>query len=131
MAEALKTIQCAVNDRCISVEGTLPMHWFINNGNGQSQQHALQLEPSPSQQVFCELTQSYLKGYRDSFAYPGDQAEAGRKLLERVRQRRQEHPYDTKLNEAQRMALDLDGIYTQGLLSRPTLAGHQPARKGR
>jgi hypothetical protein len=111
-ADAAKAVQFAVDDRCFNAQGTLPVSLL---GSGSTTTTTL-ISRTPQQQVLCELTESYLKGYRDSFSYAGDQAEAGRKLLEKAKQGRQDLANDAKLNEAQRMFLDIDDIYTQGLL---------------
>ena len=110
-----KSLKLAVDDRCVTFHGDLPISMFNYSNNtatctGQSPQ-------TPHDKALCELTESYLKGYHDSLTHPADQLETGRKLFDQVSQRRQEHaehPNDAKLNDAQRMALVLNDIYNIG-----------------
>jgi beta-lactamase regulating signal transducer with metallopeptidase domain len=120
VAEPLKSFQYTVNDHCFVFQGKVPtsvvQDFFTRDMSNMSRSQGAQILQTEHQKVLCELSQTYLKGYRNSFASPGDQADAGRRLLERARQLRQSMPNDDKLNKAQQMFLDMDDIYQQGIL---------------
>ncbi len=130
VAESLKSFQFAVNDRCFVLQGTLPVSIFqesLNRATSRSQ--GPQTLHTPYQEVLCELSQTYLKGFQQGLMDPANQEEAGRRLLTKARERNAEFPQDAKLNEAQRMFRDLSEVSDQGFLQAAQWQDLDPKQK--
>ena len=119
-SEVMRSLQYTVNDRSFVFQGRLPASIFqdgIKSAMSRSQgPQTSQTQHTPQQQVFCELSEVYLKGFQVGLMDPRNKEEAGRQFLARARQRNDAFPRDAKLNEAQRMFRDMSEISEQGFL---------------
>jgi beta-lactamase regulating signal transducer with metallopeptidase domain len=118
LAKVLESIQFTVNDRCFVLQAKMPTSIFedsLKSATSRSQGPQTPLK-TEHQQVLCELSQTYLKGFQQGLTDPANQEEAGRRLLAKARQRDAEFPRDAKLNQAQRMFRDLSEVSDQGFL---------------
>jgi beta-lactamase regulating signal transducer with metallopeptidase domain len=131
LAEAFKSIQFTVNDRSFVLQGTLPTSIFQDAfKEASSRSHGPQTpQKTPHQEVLCELSQTYLKGFQLGLTDPANQEEAGRRLLTKARERDAEFPQDAKLNEAQHMFRDLSEVGVQGFLQAAQWQDLDPKQK--
>jgi beta-lactamase regulating signal transducer with metallopeptidase domain len=113
LAEVLKSLRFAVKDRCFTAEGTGPLSLFQGNSGASS---TSQVPLSPQQQVLCNMSEVYLKGFQYGLMDPRNKEEAGRQFLARATKRSGEFQRDAKLNDAQRMFRDLSEVADQGFL---------------
>ena len=125
--------QFTVNDRSFVLQGRLPTSIFqdgIKSAMSRSQgPQTSQTQHTPQQQVLCELSEVYLKGFQVGLMDPRNKEEAGRQFLAKARQRNGEFPRDAKLNEAQRMFRDLSEISDQGFLQAAGWQDLDPKQK--
>jgi hypothetical protein len=119
-ANAVKSFQCTVKDRCVVLQGTLPtsiFHDSAKTATARSQgPQAPRALPTAQQQTLCEMSDVYLKGFQYGLMDPQNKEEAGRQFLTKAMSRHGEFPQDAKLNEAQRMFRDLSDVSDQGFL---------------
>ena len=137
MARAVRSFQLAVHDRSFVWQGTLPASFFqdsLKEATSQSRApqgpQTAETRHTPQQEVLCELSQDYLKGFQQGLTDPANQEEAGRRLLEKARERGSEFPRDAKLNETQRMFRDLSEVNIQGFLQAAQWQELDPKQKG-
>ena len=113
-ADAVKSIQYTVNDRCFVLQGTLPTKFFED---GLKTATSTSQDPqTPRQQTLCEMSDEYLKGFQCGLMDPKNKEESGRQFLTKAMKRHGEFPRDANLNEAQRMFRDLSDVSDQGFL---------------
>jgi hypothetical protein len=131
VAEHLKSFQFVVNDRSFVFQGRLPTSIFQDffTRDMSRSQGPQNPQKTPHQEVLCELSQTYLKGFQLGLTDPANQEEAGRRLLTKAREREAEFPQDAKLNEAQRMWRDLCEINDQGFLQAAQWQDLDPKQK--
>jgi len=130
-----KSFQFTVTDRSFVLQGKLPASIFQEyfkamTANSQSPQTSPQPpQKNPRQEVLCELSQTYLKGFQLGLTDPANQEVAGRRLLAKARERAGEFPQDAKLNEAQRMWCELSEVGDQGFLEAARWRDLDPKQK--
>jgi hypothetical protein len=135
-AGIVKSFQFTVNDRSFVLQAKLPTSIFEDyfkavTAESQGTQTTTPQPPqkTPHQEVLCELSQTYLKGFQQGLTDPANQEEAGRRLLAKARERAGEFPQDTKLNEAQRMWCELSEVGDQGFLEAARWQDLDPKEK--